>query len=69
MVLAAVNRQAEAGGLVPGMRLADARALLPRLATAGSRPEEDERGLERLALWCHRFTPSSAVDGADGLLL
>lgn len=69
MVLAAVNRQAEAGGLVSGMRLADARALLPRLATAGFRPEEDERGLERLALWCHRFTPSSAVDGADGLLL
>ena len=69
MVLAAVNRQAEAGGLVPGMRLADARALLPCLATAGSRPEEDRRGLERLALWCHRFTPSSAVDGADGLLL
>ncbi len=69
MVLAAVDRQAEAGGLVTGMRLADARALLPRLATAGSRPEEDRRGLERLALWCRRFTPSSAVDGVDGLLL
>ena len=69
VVLAAVNRQAEAGGLIAGMRLADARALLPRLATAGSRPEEDRRGLERLALWCRRFTPSSAVDGADGLLL
>ncbi len=69
MVLAAVNRQAEAAGLVSGMRLADARALLPRLVTAGSRPEEDRRDLERLALWCHRFTPLSAVDGADGLLL
>ena len=69
MVLAAVNRQAEAGGLAAGMRLADARAVAPRLATAGSRPEEDRRGLERLALWCHRFTPSSAVDGTDGLLL
>ncbi len=68
-VLAAVNRQAEAGGLVPGMRLADARALLPRLTTAGSSPEEDRCGLERLALWCRRFTPSSAVDGVDGLLL
>ena len=69
VVLTAVNRQAEAGGLVTGMRLADARALLPCLATAGSRPEEDRCGLERLALWCRRFTPSSAVDGADGLLL
>ena len=68
-VLAAVNRQAEAQGLAPGMRLADARALLPRLAAAEARPAEDRRGLERLALWCNRFTPCCAVDGADGLLL
>ncbi len=68
-VLAAVNRQAEAEGLVPGMRLADARALLPRLAAAEARPAEDRRGLERLALWCNRFTPCCAVDGGDGLLL
>ena len=54
---------------MPGMRLADARTLVPRLATAVHEPEEDERGLKHLALWCHRFTPSSAVDGADGLLL
>ena len=51
------------------MRLADARALLPRLAAAEARPAEDRRGLERLALWCNRFTPCCAVDGADGLLL
>ena len=68
-VLAAVNRQAEAEGLAPGMRLADARALLPRLAAAEARPAEDRRGLERLALWCNRFTPCCAVDGEDGLLL
>ena len=68
-VLTAINRQAHAAGLVPGMRLADARALLPRLAVAKARPAEDRRELERLARQCHRFTPSSAVDGADGLLL
>ena len=68
-MLTAVNRQAEAEGLAPGMRLADARALLPRLAAAEARPAEDRRGLERLALWCNRFTPCCAVDGADGLLL
>ena len=68
-VLTAVNRQAEAEGLAPGMRLADARALLPRLAAAEARPAEDRRGLERLALWCNRFTPCCAVDGGDGLLL
>ncbi len=68
-VLTAVNRQAETEGLAPGMRLADARALLPRLAVAAARPAEDRRGLQRLALWCNRFTPSCAVDGVDGLLL
>ncbi|MCY3827539.1 MAG: DNA polymerase Y family protein [Rhodospirillaceae bacterium] len=65
-VLTAVNRQARAEGLAPGMRLADARALLPRLAAAEARPEEDRRALARLALWCNRFTPCCAVDSGDG---
>ncbi len=69
MMLTAVNRQAEAKGMAIGMRLADARALLPGLASATANLAEDRRGLERLAFWCNRFTPSSAVDGADGLLL
>ena len=47
------------------MGLADARALLAGLATAGVDSEADRRGLRRLALWCNRFTPRCAVDG-DG---
>ena len=65
-VLWAVNRQAGAKGLRPGMRLADARALLAGLATARADPAADRRGLEGLALWCNRFTPWCAVDGGDG---
>ena len=65
-VLWAVNRQAGAQGLNPGMRLADARALVAGLVTAGAEPERDRRGLERLALWCNRFTPLCAVDSNDG---
>ena len=65
-VLWAVNRQAGAQGLSPGMRLADARALVAGLVTAGAEPEKDRRGLERLALWCSRFTPWCAVDDNDG---
>ena len=65
-MLWAVNRQAGAQGLSPGMRLADARALLAGLVTARADPAADRRGLERLALWCNRFTPSSAVDGGNG---
>ena len=65
-MLWAVNRQAGARGLAPGMRLADARALVAGLVTAGAEPEKDRRGLERLALWCNRFTPLCAVDSNDG---
>ena len=65
-VLWAVNREAGTKGLSPGMRLADARALLAGLATARADPAADRRGLERLALWCNRFTPWCAVDDGDG---
>ena len=51
------------------MRLADARALHANLVTARADPAADRQGLERLALWCNRFTPWCAVDGEDGLLL
>ena len=64
-LLWAVNREAGAQGLRPGMRLADARALLAGLATARADPATDRRGLERLALWCNRFTPWCAVDSGD----
>lgn len=47
------------------MRLADARALLADLATAHADPAADRQGLERLALWCNRFTPVCAVDGGE----
>ena len=62
-MLWAVNREAGAAGLAPGMRLADARVLLADLATARADPAADRQGLERLALWCNRFTPWCAVDG------
>ena len=65
-VLWAVNREAGAKGLRPGMRLADARALLAGLVTARADAAADRQGLERLALWCNRFTPWCAVDGDEG---
>ena len=69
LLLSAVNRQAQDEGLKPGMRLADARAAYPALAVREAEPEADRSALLRLALWCGRFTPWSAPDGADGLLL
>jgi protein ImuB len=66
LVLAAVDAAAEAAGLLPGLPLADGRALVPGLETAELRPAEDARALARLAAWCGRYTPWSAVDPAAG---
>ncbi len=65
----AASPQAEAAGVVPGMTLADARALLPGLVAAPADLAGDARALAALADWCIRFTPSVALDGGDGLML
>ena len=59
----------------PGMRLhagqalADAQAMYPDLVLRPAEPEADLALLERLALWCLRFTPEVAADAPDGLVL
>ena len=68
-LLAAIDENASAAGLVPGMVLADARALVPDLAVRPSHPDKDAAALAQLADWCARFSPWVAVDGADGLFL
>lgn len=68
-LLAAVDENAAAAGLAPGMVLADARALVPDLAVRPSHPDKDAAALAQLADWCARFSPWVGVDGADGLFL
>lgn len=60
--LAAVNSHARTAGLRPGMRLADARTLLPDLVTAAGQPQADHRLIETIANWCDRYTPWVAID-------
>ncbi|AGH49122.1 hypothetical protein G432_06985 [Sphingomonas sp. MM-1] len=67
--LAAVDAQALALGLEPGLPLADARARVPDLAVADHDPDADLAWLEALAEGCGRYTPMVAVDAPDGLLL
>ena len=67
--LTAVDDIAAGLGLAPGMSLADARAMVPRLAVAEADPQADRRLLERIADWCDRYTPLVALDPPDGLLL
>jgi protein ImuB len=62
MRVVAVNLEAAAVGVAPGMPLAEARAVLPNLAVAGADPAGDRALLESLADWCVRYTPWTAAD-------
>jgi protein ImuB len=65
MALTAVDQAAATRGLTVGQRLADARALIPQLHTAAAAPDADAQDLNRLADWCHRYTPLAATDGLE----
>lgn len=58
------DANAGAAGILPGMAIADVRALLPDLIVRPADPAGDEAALARLADWCGRYTPWAAVDGA-----
>ncbi len=67
--LSAVNDDAARLGLKPGMALADARAMYPRIAVADADPHADRQLLDAIADWCDRYTPLIGLDPPDGLLL
>lgn len=67
--VSALNDAAAAQGLVPGMPLATARAMLPALEIIDADPVADAKTLNAIADWCDRFTPLVALDGQDGLFL
>jgi protein ImuB len=67
--LTAVNDAAARLGLKPGLALADARAMYPRIEVADADPAADRRTLEAIADWCDRYTPLVGLDPPDGLLL
>jgi protein ImuB len=67
--LYAVDDAAERLDLKPGMALADARAMYPRIEVADADHAADHRLLESIADWCDRYTPLVGLDAPDGLLL
>ena len=69
MRLTAVDRRAANLGLVPGMALASARAMVPELKAMAANEPADMRLLEKIADWCDAFTPLVALDYPHGLLL
>ncbi len=70
LLLTAVNGASAAYGLIPGMGLADARAICPHLLTAPAEAKKDADALLALASWASvRYSPTLNVDGDDGLWL
>jgi protein ImuB len=67
--LAGVDAEAAQLGLSVGLTLADAEARQPALVVCDAEPEAEARLLERVADACARFTPLTALDGRDGLML
>ena len=69
MRLGSLNGAAIKAGLYAGMTLADARAVVPGLAAAPLSPAADKKALRALARWCGRYSPWTATDGADGMVM
>jgi protein ImuB len=64
--------RATIAGIREGMDLAQARSMLPDRAILHAEPhapDRDAAALHALAVWALRFTPLSAPDSPDGLLL
>jgi protein ImuB len=67
--LAGVDRAARAAGLVPGMMLTEARALVPGLAVIEADEAGDAAALHALAAWCRRYSPMTAPRAPDAVLI
>jgi protein ImuB len=69
MVITASSIEAERKGILPGMVLADARAIFPDLKVLEDKPDLAEKLLGSIGQWALRYTPFVAVDLPDGLML
>jgi protein ImuB len=66
----AVNKAARTEGIVPGMAVAKAQALVAGLDVRDADLTGDDAALDRLAIWAlRRYSPIVAADPPDGLRL
>jgi protein ImuB len=68
-LVAATSAEAASCGITPGLPLADAQAYCPGLVIFESDPGGDAAALRRLAEWCDRWSPWTAPDGVDGIII
>jgi protein ImuB len=69
MIITAASPSAQAQGIDTGMAAADARAIIPSLQVLDDKPGLSAKLLKALGEWCIRYTPLTAVDPPDGLIL
>lgn len=69
MKVTAANAAAQTHGIHAEMSVADARALFSSLLVLDDVPELPVKLLTALGHWCIRFTPITAIDPPDGLIL
>src|ERR1700743_876910 len=65
----ALETRAQKLGLYKGQPLANARAMVEKLAIVGCDEKADGALLDAIADWCDRFTPLVSLDAPDGLFL
>jgi protein ImuB len=68
-IITAVNEAARMKGIDTGMAAADARVLYPALEVIDEPPALAGRLLRALAVWAIRYSPVTAIDVPDGLIL
>src|SRR5216684_3170967 len=68
-LVAASGAAASSCGIMPGLPLADAQAYCPGLVVFEADPGGDAAALRRLAEWCDRWSPWTAPDGVDGIII
>lgn len=69
MVVTASSYALEKEGVVPGMVVADVRAIFPSVEVFAADLAAEEKVLEALAEWSIRYAPVVAVDRPNGLIL
>jgi protein ImuB len=69
LIVYALEMRAQKLGLHRGQPLANARAMVERLAIMPADEKADAALLEGIADWCDRFTPLISLDSPDGLFL
>lgn len=69
MVVKASCKTLSKEGIIPGMVVADVRAILPSVEVYSEEPYAQAKHLRDLAEYCFRYSPVVATDPPDGLIL